>query len=136
MPNIDRKVTLVDVSKLKHIEQYSEKRVLWLKAKILLEEVWTVPIKIDDKYNLVMDGQHRMEVAKVLGLKIVPCLIYSYDEVQVWSLRDNHKVDISLIESKAFSGDIYPYKTAIHSFPDGSDIKCNYKLEDLKVDNL
>lgn len=132
LPKIDRKVSLVDVSELKHIENFSEKRVLWLKNKILSKGFWTVPIKIDDKYNLVMDGQHRMEVAKALKLKVVPCLIYSYDEVKVWSLRNNHKVDINIIVSKALSGDIYPYKTAKHSYPDGSDVKCEYSLEDLR----
>ena len=64
-----RKIELVEVKKLLHIEDFGRKRMLWLKDKILTEGVWSVPLKIDNKNSLVMDGQHRMEVAKSLDLK-------------------------------------------------------------------
>ena len=64
----------VNVDQLKHIEDFGRKRVDWLKNKILSEGIWTVPLKIEKKNFLVMDGQHRMEVAKLLNLKCVPCI--------------------------------------------------------------
>ena len=85
-----RNIILVKTEELKHIEGYGKKRVHWLKNKILKEGLWTVPLKIEKNLNLVMDGQHRMEVAKDLGLNAVPCLAYLYDEVKVWSLRKNY----------------------------------------------
>ena len=34
-----------------------------------------------------MDGQHRMEAAKIIGLKKVPCILYDYKKVDIYSLR-------------------------------------------------
>lgn len=127
----DRSLQLVPIERLRHIEDYGRKRVIWLKEKILSEGVWTVPLKIDDEYGLVMDGQHRMEVAKMLGLTVVPCLLYSYDEVDVWSLRENYEVNAALVIQRALAGDIYPYKTAKHRFPDGADVRCSFTLDEL-----
>lgn len=132
MSEIQREIVLVEVQKLRHIEDYGRKRVIWLKNKIIDEEIWTVPLKIDHENFLVMDGQHRMEVAKELNLKHVPCLLYSYDEVKVWSLRDNHEVTARLVIERALSDNIYPYKTAKHEFPDGSDLMCEFQLDMLK----
>ena len=33
-----------------------------------------------------MDGQHRMD-AKIIGLKKVPCILYDYKKVDIYSLR-------------------------------------------------
>ena len=96
-----RKIELVEVKKLLHIEDFGRKRMLWLKDKILTEGVWSVPLKIDNKNSLVMDGQHRMEGAKSLDLKFVPCIKYSYDEVNVWSLRPNYDVTAQLVVERA-----------------------------------
>ena len=135
MSNNVRKINLIYTTELMHIEGFSKKKVVWLKDKILKEGVWTVPLKVDKYHNLVMDGQHRMEVAKELGLKVVPCLLYDYKEVEVWSLRDNHEVTPQLIIDKSISENIYPYKTAKHAFPDGGDMRCSYLLDELKEEN-
>jgi len=127
-----RNIVNVNVDQLKHIEDFGRKRVDWLKNKILSEGVWTVPLKIEKKNFLVMDGQHRMEVAKLLNLKYVPCILYSYDEVKVWSLRDNYEVNADLITQRVFEDNIYPYKTAKHAFPDSGDLKCEIPLSQLK----
>tara|TARA_B100001059_G_C17809085_1_gene571098 strand:+ start:889 stop:1296 length:408 start_codon:yes stop_codon:yes gene_type:complete len=132
MINLSREIVLISVDKLKHIEGFGKKRIIWLKNKILEEGVWTVPLKISDEHFLVMDGNHRMEAAKILELKYVPCLVYSYDEVKVWSLRKNQIVTSDLIIKNSLSGSIYPYKTAKHEFPDGGDIVCNYSLDLLR----
>jgi hypothetical protein len=77
-------------------------------------------VVLERKYHLAMDGQHRMEVAKRLGLAVVPALLYRYDEVEVWSLRpDHYTVSGEEIIARALAGDIYPYKTAKHRFPCG-----------------
>jgi hypothetical protein len=110
-------VKMIDPKRLRHIEGWSKRRVAWLKKKVLTEKVWTKPLAIDKKHMLVMDGQHRMEVALALGLKRVPCELFSYDEVEVWSLRKTEEVSAELVIERSLSGDIYPYKTAKHRFP-------------------
>jgi len=109
-------VEYFDVSKLKHIESFSKKRVAWLKKKILNEKVWTRPICVDPD-GLVMDGQHRMEVSKELGLKRVPVVVFHYHHVEIHSLRKNHEVSVELIRKRVGENDIYPYKTVKHKFP-------------------
>jgi len=127
-----RALELVEVARLRHIEGFGRKRVQWLQEKILQEGTWTVPLKVDREHMLVMDGQHRMEVAKALGLQYVPCLLYSYEEVEVWSLRENHEVTAKLVIERALCDNIYPYKTAKHRFPDGADVRCSYALSELQ----
>lgn len=110
-------ITFVPTEKLKHIEGYSKKRVSWLVKKIQTEQLWTKPLCVDKTHFLVMDGQHRMESAKILGLKYVPCLLLDYADVEIWSLRDNYLVDHATVISRSLSDDIYPYKTVKHRFP-------------------
>jgi L-serine kinase (ADP) len=125
-------VELVDPKKLRHIEGFSKKRAVWLREKILSEGIWTKPLAIDRRHFLVMDGQHRMEVALALGLRHVPCKLFDYDQVEVWSLRpDTHEVTTALIIERALSGDIYPYKTAKHRFPEELD-ELSIKLDELR----
>jgi len=128
----EKLVELISVASLKHIEGFSEKRVLWLKDKILREGIWSVPIKIDAQHHLVMDGQHRMEVASLLGLSVVPCICYQYDEVEVWSLRSSYAVTADEIIKRSLTGNIYPYKTAKHRFPFGEEILCHIPIDKLR----
>lgn len=109
----------VAVERLRHIEGHSRKRVDWLVEKILAEGVWTKPIALDEEHDLVLDGQHRMESAKRLGLKWVPAVRYVYAELDVWSLRPKHSFDWRQVAERALAGKPYPYKTVKHRFPDG-----------------
>jgi hypothetical protein len=124
-------IELVKVDTLKHIEGFSRRRVEWLMAKILQEKVWTKPIAIDIRHLLVLDGQHRMEVALALQLKMIPAVKYDYSSVEVWSLRKKYKIDWQLVTEKALAGDIFPYKTVKHRFLETAPL-CHYTLEELK----
>ena len=110
-------VSLIDPKTLRHIEGFSAKRVAWLKNKVLSEGIWTKPLCIERDHRLVMDGQHRMEVALALGLSAVPCLLFDYQDVDVWSLRHTEEVTRELVIQRSLEGNIYPYKTAKHGFP-------------------
>jgi len=124
-------VKLIRVELLKHIEGYSKKRVAMMKMKILKDNLWLKPICIEKNHYLVLDGQHRLEAAKELELAYIPCELFDYDDVEVWSLRPNHEVNRRLVIEKTLRGDIYPYKTAKHRFP--VEIKaCNLPLDCLK----
>lgn len=110
-------VRLLPPGSLRHIEDFSRKRVAALAAKIQATQTWTKPICVERNYMLVLDGQHRLEVARLLGLQRIPCELYDYADVEVWSLRHNHEVSRELVIQRSISGDIYPYKTAKHKFP-------------------
>jgi hypothetical protein len=113
-------IEFIDVQTLRHIEGFSRPRVAWLAKKIQAEQLWTKPVVLDRAHHLVMDGQHRMEVAKLLGLSVIPAILYDYAEVDVWSLRPGHyTVTPQEVIARALRNDIYPYKTAKHRFPCG-----------------
>lgn len=125
------KIVLVPVKKLKHIEGFSKTRATWLRKKILKEGIWDKPVALDDKHGLVMDGQHRMEVALALGLKKIPAVKYRYADVQIWSLRPKKfQFDWKQVVKRALSGDIYPYKTVKHRFPVPLP-ECSFSLDEL-----
>lgn len=113
----EAQIVWVPTAKLKHIEGFSHKRVQWLKKRILAESVWTKPLCVERQHFLVMDGQHRMEAARDLGLRYVPCVLFPYEDVEIWSLRKNCEVTHALVIQKSLAGDIYPYKTVKHRFP-------------------
>ena len=109
-------VVLFEVQRLRHIEGHSPKRVEWLKKKILSEKIWKVPLALDDQHGFVLDGQHRMEVAKALNLKKVPVVEFSYSKVLVRSLRPKYNFEWQDVVQRALQGNIYPYKTVKHDF--------------------
>jgi len=109
----------IEIDKLIVTEGFGSKKVKSLKNKILKDGIWIRPICVDKKYFLIMDGHHRLEVAKQLGFKYIPCKLYNYDDVEVRSMRKNHIVTKELIIKRALSGNVYPYKTVKHIFPGG-----------------
>ena len=112
------KVCLAPVAKLSPIEGHGTKRKEWLARKIQDEGVWKVPLRVERSRMLVMDGHHRLEVARLLKLRQVPVLFYMYDDVTVYSLRKSVAVTPGIIMDNADKGVIFPYKTAKHIFPD------------------
>lgn len=128
---VETKISLFNVDLLNHVEGFSKKRVEWLKEKIITEGIWNLPICIDGEYGIVMDGQHRMEVAKSLGLSHIPVLKFTHQEVDFWSLRDNHEVSLKQIIENHSTGNVYPYKTVKYGFPVEVP-KCSINLEELR----
>ena len=124
---------LIKVEKLLPIEGYGPKKAEKLGKKILKDGQWTRPVcvfKLQTK-TIIMDGHHRVEAAKILGLKRIPCEFYTYDEVELKSMRKQYNVtDIEIIQ-RALSGDLYPYKTVRRVFPGGYP-ECEVNLEELK----
>ncbi len=126
VPPIER----VAVERLRHIEGHSDDRVDWLADKIRTDGVWSKPLALDADHDLVLDGQHRMEVAKRLGLKWVPVVRYPYAELEIWSLRPGVSFDWRTVTRRALADDPYPYKTVKHRFPHELP-SCAFDLEDL-----
>jgi hypothetical protein len=123
-------IELVSPGELRHIEGFSRRRVAWLREKVVREGRWTRALAIDEDHGLVMDGQHRMEVALELGLRRVPAVRYPYAAVEIWSLRPKITFTWQDVVSRALAGNPYPYKTVKHRFP-GETPACDIPLEEL-----
>ena len=111
-----------------------------MKEKMLKKEIWEQPICIEKKYWLILDGHHRYNVAKQLGIKYIPCELFDYNDTNllVWSLRKDLEVTKEFVIDRAISNNIYPYKTAKHKFP-YTPKKCmlplNILFNDIKSSN-
>lgn len=130
--DLNESIDFVEVNDLIHIEGFSMNRVLWLTEKILKDKAWTLPVAIDQKHNLVLDGQHRLEAAKTLGLKYVPAVLYEYENVETWSLRpDSHPLTVQEVIRRALANKPYPYKTVKHLFSPPLPA-CSVPLDELR----
>ena len=129
---ITPEVQMVSVKGLYHIEGWDEERAKQLAEKIRNEGVWNVPIIVDKKDGLVLDGQHRVEAAQILGLNTIPALVVDYEEVTLWSLRKEEKVSHVLVRKRVLRDKIlYPYKTVKHKFSFRIPATLNISLEEL-----
>lgn len=127
-------ITLIDVEKLHPIEEYSEERVCSLVEKIKKEQKWTVPLIVETKNYMILDGHHRFECAKRLHLNKVPALLVNYNSVSVWSLRKEIKVSQDIVRKYVITNKkIYPYKTVKHKY-NFVVPEIDYHIEDLKND--
>ncbi len=124
-------IIFIPTNSLIHIEGFSKKRVDWLVEKIIKENFWTKPLAVDLEHHLVLDGQHRMEAAKFLGLTNVPVIKYDYSKVKLWSLRPKYEFDWKEVTRRSLEGMPYPYKTVKHEFEIKLP-KCEIPLELLK----
>lgn len=124
------KLELEDPRALRHIEGFSARRVEWLRKKIRVEGRWTKPIALDDTHGLVLDGQHRLEVALAMGLRRVPVVRFRYADVEIWSLRPKYSFTWEGVVARALLGEPYPYKTVKHRFA-RTIPACDFPLEEL-----
>lgn len=104
------------ITMLRPNEEYNEARVQEVLNLVVTAKAWLRMIAVHDTSHAVMDGHHRLEVAKRLGLQYVPCALLSYSQVEVESRRPDFSVTPGDIISRSMKGDLYPEKTTRHIF--------------------
>lgn len=89
-----------------------------LARDIVRQGCWTHPVPIDAATGLIMDGNHRFQVARELGLSVLPCvpLQYGHADVQVTHWASGQPFAIETIVGLLGSGALLPYKTTRHAF--------------------
>lgn len=109
-------IRLLPLQPLKRTELHNPQRATGLAMKIAAEGRWTVPIWIEASELLVMDGHHRLEAARLLGLVRLPCALLSYDmpELSVVSWNGNAPFPIAQVFAAGRSQSLLPYKTTRH----------------------
>jgi choline kinase len=126
---VKRKLCLMPIEDLLPIEKFDIRRLK--KIDSIKEGNWTDPLRIEKNYNLILDGHHRYHKAKSLGLKRLPVIRFDYDEVDMWSLREELSITKSDVIKNAMKGKLYPKKTVKHKFP-VTNVRCNIPLENLR----
>jgi len=121
---------LFDPHLLVPTEEVDLSRVHELEAKILSDGHWIEPITAHRDAHFVMDGHHRLTVAKRLNLRFLPVVFLGYEQVQVTSWRPGETVTPEEIFAMARSGQLFPLKTTRHVFNPAIPI-CDIPLERL-----
>ena len=124
-------ITLVNPFKILRSEHHIFNRVTDLYEKIVSEGIWSVPLTLEKKSHVLMDGHHRLQVALMMGLQYVPCILLDYSEVEVYSRRPGLLVTPEEIIRRGLSGDLYLEKSTRHIFKE--EFVCHFPLSNLKI---
>lgn len=112
-------VAVKPVSFLRQSEMVDEGHVKGLAAVIRETGAWTTPIPVERNTGIVMDGNHRLRAAAMLGLRYLPCVPLDYLDERVsvthwWTDTPFNVACIGrrILEDRA----LLPYKTTRHRF--------------------
>lgn len=107
---------LVAVDSIVETEEHIPDRVEWLLDKINREKVWRIPIILERNTLAVMDGHHRLNVAKKMGLSRIPAILMDYysDNIIVTSWRDDVYIDKEVVIEYISKKKKFPHKTTKH----------------------
>lgn len=102
----------------KRSEAVDYENVLLLKQRIAEAGQWLHPIPVESTHGIVMDGNHRVTVAALLGLKMLPCIRLRYDDprVKVYDWRTGAPFDVDRIMDCVGADRMLPQKSTRHLF--------------------
>jgi len=77
---------------------------------------FVVPIIIDSRHKVILDGHHRYNALKALNFKEIPAIEVDYErkDVQLFQRRKAYPVSKKLVISRALAGRLFPPKTTRH----------------------
>lgn len=87
MQKLETKLAILSSRDLLRYEEVNEEAVVHLTAKLLATGILDDPIICDPELGLLIDGHHRIEALRRLGIEMVPACTVSYlsDEVDIVS---------------------------------------------------
>ncbi len=113
---LENKTFLVPVEILKPHEQIIPSHLCEIIESITTYQSFNQPIIVDARTLTVLDGHHRLEAVKALGLNYIPALFVDYakDYVRVTTWRNNFLVDKKTVILAAHKKEYLPPKTSRH----------------------
>lgn len=84
--------------------------------EILEEGTLRMPIVVDGRTGVILDGHHRYHVLRRLGAELIPAFLVNYNsqEVSVFPRRIGYKVSKQLVVDMAVEGRLMPPRTTRH----------------------
>lgn len=129
-PLVEKNIILRDIRGLYPVEEHDPGRLEVVERYIIDDECWVVPIKISEE-NTVMDGHHSLALAVERGYRKIPVIEFRYDDVIVFSLKEQFVFDKDVLVANALDKRLLPYKTAKHILPPYT-YDCRIKLEEIR----
>lgn len=128
-------IHLVELGKLRQHEEADPDHLRELTREIASDKILKYTIVVDEKTNVILDGEHRFNAIKNLGGKRIPVVYVDYEspniEVQTW--RGNHHLTKRDIIEAALTGKRFPPKTSKHMIRN-SDVLSHISSIEKRVD--
>ena len=109
-------IQLVELNRLIRTELHDQHVANVLADKIRQDMIWTHPIVVERNALIILDGHHRYDAARKLGLGYIPCITIDYEDsrlrLECWRSDEQvSKVDVLRVKH---TGKLFPYKTTKH----------------------
>ena len=111
-------IELTAIDTLRASEAIDEGHARALARDILSQQQWRTALPVERGSGLVMDGNHRLFAARLLGLRQIPCVLLDYADgrVSVSAWADGQAFDLARLYGTIAAGQVLPYKTTRHRF--------------------
>jgi hypothetical protein len=128
-------VRVVPIKWLKPHEQVIPKNLEAVQSSVVDAGAYTKPILVDRATGTILDGHHRHEVGRRLGLTRLPALLIDYQSdpmirLDVWPTCGRTALTKQEVIDMALSPSVFPPKTSRHHY-DGFDM--NSDLPEIDV---
>jgi hypothetical protein len=113
------KFAIVEIDKLRQHEAIQDELLEDFINMLRDDGVFKVPILVDEKDYVVLDGHHRVEALKRMGYTKIPVYLVDYwdeaIEVTTWPEAEIENVTKEMILEMGRSEDVFPPKTSRHN---------------------
>ncbi|MCF7835657.1 MAG: ParB N-terminal domain-containing protein [Candidatus Marinimicrobia bacterium] len=112
---MDFQLKLVKTKSLLPHEEINPKHFPKLLTEIKRNK-FVIPIIVDKKTFVILDGHHRFNILKTLKFKFIPVYLvdYFHKNIEVAPRREEYLVTKEKVVDRALKGSLYPYKTTKH----------------------
>jgi len=109
-------IVFIELEELKEHEEIRPDYLEELKNEILSDGILKMPIAVDKKTYIILDGHHRLHALKKIGCKRIPVILFDYQspEIEVLPHREGETVTKEMIIRTALAGRRMPPKTSKH----------------------
>ncbi len=109
-------ICFIELEALKEHEEIRPDYLEQLKNEILSDGILKMPIAVDKKTYIILDGHHRLHALKKIGCKKIPVILFDYQSpnIEVIPWREDEKITKEMIIQTALAGGRMPPKTSKH----------------------
>ncbi len=109
-------IVFIEIEELKEHEEIRPAYLEELKNEILSDGILKMPIAVDKKTYIILDGHHRLHALKKIGCQRIPVILFDYQspEIKVLPHREGEIVTKEMIIQTALAGRKMPPKTSKH----------------------
>jgi hypothetical protein len=135
-------IALIKIDDLKEHEEIRPDYLEELKNQIVSDGILKMPIAVDKKTYVILDGHHRLQALRKIGCTKIPVVLVDYQSpnIKVIGWRQGESITKEIIVDTALTGRKMPSKTSKHMIILNGELKhisciemvINIPLEKLK----